>query len=516
MNKTIPQSKIKSVLLLHELGVMNIRGTARTLKIARNTLKRYTMLFDHLKTEAPHDEDLIGACLNYIKKRHDSTQREHPLFKLFPSVVENICNNCSNRLIEWKNYRLQDSDGYGYTQFTSKLAEWCKTNQITIPKGRLGIKFVSNDDMDVLLKWRRSSNKGNWERATALLETLKGTPISIISTKIERGRRKVKKWIKLYETGGLKALERKAKKLNEKMRRLIDEKKANLIKLIHESPNLHGINRASWSLKMLAKAYKNCYKTSLSMSSISEYLRSEGYRFRKARKTLTSPDPDYREKLKKITGILSTLGEREKFFSVDEFGPFAVKIQGGRALVKKGEVRTYPQMQVSKGKLICTAALELSQNQVTHFYSEKKNTAEMIRLVETLLEKYKTEERIYFSWDAASWHASRALYKRIDELNSLDFRRNSKTPLIELAPLPACAQFLNVIESVFSGMARAIIHNSNYNSVKECKTAIDLYFKERNQYFLKNPKRAGNKIWGKERHTPVFNETKNFKDPKWR
>ena len=140
----------------------------------------------------------------------------------------------------------------------------------------------------------------------------------------------------------------------------------------------------------------------------------------------------------------------------------------------------------------------------------------MIRLIETLLEKYKTEEKIYFSWDAASWHASKTLYKRIDELNSLDFRRNSKTPLIELAPLPACAQFLNVIESVFSGMARAIIHNSNYNSVEECKKAIDLYFKERNEYFMKCPKRAGNKIWGKERNTSVFNETKNFKDPKWR
>jgi hypothetical protein len=32
-----------------------------------------------------------------------------------------------------------------------------------------------------------------------------------------------------------------------------------------------------------------------------------------------------------------------------------------------------------KGSLICTAALELSTNQVTHFYSKRKNTAEMIK-----------------------------------------------------------------------------------------------------------------------------------------
>ena len=84
---------------------------------------------------------------------------------------------------------------------------------------------------------------------------------------------------------------------------------------------------------------------------------------------------------------------------------------------------------------------------------------------------------------------------------------------MKLAPLPTGAQFLNVIESVFSGMARAIIHNSDYKSVSECKSAINRYFVERNEKFLKNPKRAGNKIWGKERVKPVFDESNNCKDP---
>ena len=44
------------------------------------------------------------------------------------------------------------------------------------------------------------------------------------------------------------------------------------------------------------------------------------------------------------------------------------------------------------------------------------------------------------------------------------------------AQLPAGAQFLNVIESVFSGMARGIIHNSDYCSVEAAKDAIDRYY----------------------------------------
>ena len=89
-------------------------------------------------------------------------------------------------------------------------------------------------------------------------------------------------------------------------------------------------------------------------------------------------------------------------------------------------------------------------------------------------------------------------------------------PLVDTAPLPASAQFLNVIESVFSGMARAIIHNSNYPSLDDAKGAIDRYFAERNLQFQRNRKRAGNKIWGKERELATFSEANNCKDPRYR
>lgn len=101
-------------------------------------------------------------------------------------------------------------------------------------------------------------------------------------------------------------------------------------------------------------------------------MRSRGYVFKKARKVLTSNDPLYREKLENITHILQNLSNNEKFFSIDEFGSFAIKIQGGRSYSKSDENKTYPQFQSSKGSLILTAALELSTNQISYFYSTKK------------------------------------------------------------------------------------------------------------------------------------------------
>jgi hypothetical protein len=91
----------------------------------------------------------------------------------------------------------------------------------------------------------------------------------------------------------------------------------------------------------------------------------------------------------------------------------------------------------------------------------------MIRMMEVLIERYAQHSRLYLSWDAASWHISKDLFVRIEAHNAAV--ENGGGPLVETAPLPARAQFLNVIESVFSGMARAIIHNSDYKSVDDAK-----------------------------------------------
>ena len=142
---------------------------------------------------------------------------------------------------------------------------------------------------------------------------------------------------------------------------------------------------------------------------MSKIIKDAGFRFRKAKKVLTSNDPNYRRKLEAITAILSTLAPDEKFFMLDEYGPFSIKIHGGRSLMKVGEWKTVPQWQRSKGSLILTAALELSTNHVTHLYSKKKNTDEMLKRLEILLGKYSSESCIYLSWDGASWHASKKL-----------------------------------------------------------------------------------------------------------
>jgi hypothetical protein len=119
---------------------------------------------------------------------------------------------------------------------------------------------------------------------------------------------------------------------------------------------------------------------------------------------------------------------------------------------------------------------------------------------------------IYSSWDAASWHESKALTERVREVNAPEYRAEHGTPLVELAPLPAGAQFLNLIESVFSGMSRAVIQHSDYESVEVARAAIDRHFAGRNTFFRANARRAGKKIRGRENTPSAFSASNNCKD----
>jgi len=291
--------------------------------------------------------------------------------------------------------------------------------------------------------------------------------------------------------------------------------KEAVFSILHSPPSEHGFNRTTWRRRDIHTVMKRRGML-IGKNYIDRIIGNAGYRFVKARRVLTSNDPDYREKLDMITRILSRLRKDERFFSIDEFGPFAVKQHGGRRLVRSNEKPIVPQFQKSKGCLIVTAALELSTNQITHFYSTKKDTEEMIKLLHTLLRQYRRCRKLWLSWDAAGWHASKRFERELAEVNSRRYRRSNEVPLVRVAPLPARAQFLNVIESVFSGLATSVIHNSNYASVEEAKSAIDRYFKDRNEHFRKHPKRAGDKIWGKERVSSRFREGQNCKNARFR
>ena len=473
--RRISYSKATRLIRLYALSSLNKTEISKLLNISRGTVRLYINYYEHSDLNyqqillLPNKEliDLVYP-VNVHSDRANKCQR---LFECFPAFYKRLqTQNCNLKQL-WQEYCDKESQGYKYSHFVAKYHEWCSNNHLPLVKpNKWKIEHIESNSLKLLKKWRSSTDRAKWEKAVAILGLHEGQSITKIARKIERSIKTIKKWREVFLTKGIENIDlRRTRKVSDDVKLRIKLKSDKLIKLLHEPPSIHNVNRASWNLHTLCEAYEKQYGEHISMSTASEYIRAKDYSFKKAKVVLTSPDPNYREKLNKIKCILHNLSKKEKFFSIDEFGPVAIKIRGGRSYVKRGQVNVVPQYQKSKGSLICTAALELATNQITHFYSEKKNTEEMIKLLEILIERYKSEERIFFSWDMASWHASKKLYKKVDEVNAPDYRKVHNTPIVELAPLPVSAQFLNIIESVFSGMAKAVIHNSDYQSVDECK-----------------------------------------------
>lgn len=384
-------------------------------------------------------------------------------------------------------------------------------SQHRMPAADLRRELGDVPDLDVLLGRLQDGGRHARNRSLVVLGSLRGWPSTAICAFLSIEKKTYCGYCQAYERGGAAALFAP----RAPPRRKVDSEslKSLIFTILHEPPLNYGINRTAWTMGSLQHALAE-KGSPICRDTIRKITQQAGWRWLKARKVLTSTDPDYSEKVRTLRSTLASLQPDEAFFSIDEYGPFIVRLHGGRALTPPGTVRTVPARQKARGTLILTAALELSTNQVTHVYSEKKNTAEMIRLIEILVTKYAACRQLYLSWDAASWHASNQLKGWLAQHNADAQVRGG--PQIKVVPLPSCAPFLNVIEAVFSGMARAVIHNSNYPSAEEAKAAIDRYFAERNAHFQAHPERAGEWVWGLERQPAIFSEANNCKDPAYR
>ena len=379
------------------------------------------------------------------------------------------------------------------------------------------VRYIREADGILLRQWRASNSKTNWEKSVAVLES-RNMPTIRIAEKIEQSQGNVEQWIVAFNRYGLDGLrkphgrrEPSNTSRQEKSKAAKRLKATRILQIFHSKPSAYGINRSNWNRESIAKVYEQEHKEPISDRYAAALLQEFGYAIRKARKVLTSPDPNYREKVDLLLKTLQSLNANELFFFIDELGPLRVKRYGGRALVRKNEVLTYPQEQAHRGVIMMSGALSATTNQVTWVYGRAKDTAAMIDLMELLYNQYFSAPKLYVTWDAASWHKSAMLVEWLDAFNATTKKAN-EGPLIELVPLPTSSQFLNVIEAIFSGMKRAVVHHSDYRDVPEMKKAISLHFTERNAHFRENPRRAGKKIW----EIDFFDDNENIRSGNYR
>ena len=375
------------------------------------------------------------------------------------------------------------------------------------------LKFsLTEEDRAAVIEAGKQGNYKRWRQGVAI--EMAGLKISRreISQLLGISRETIGRILTDYQRNGCAILFQKPPRNIETERQKKSRLKANrVLEILHQRPESFGFNRTSWTQPLIAQAYEITHGERVGISTVGDLIRKSGYSYRKARRILTSPDPDYAEKVETLLTIVHLLQEDQDLFFIDEFGPRAVKRYGGRLYVKKGETVDVPKNQASKGAVTLSGALSATTNQIYWIYGKTKDTRAMIDLIEILYNRFYQKTKIYITWDAASWHSSIELINWLDALNAGTVRHGNG-PYVEFVPFPTSSQFLNVIESVFSSMAQAVIHHSDYGSAMEMKTAISKHFVDRNDFFKENPKRAGKQIW----EIDFFNDFKNLRSGNYR
>ncbi|MDN3548823.1 IS630 family transposase [Mucilaginibacter aquaedulcis] len=497
----------KDIIRRHYItGEVNVQHIAEKLELRQATVRSYLNDFRILDQQHP---DKLQDYDFYIGK--EKIFKSSPWYLNFLSVMPGLVLAEPGPVLIaedlYQKYHSLFPEEFSKPRFYHVFKRWFEANENELCAAKLKSKFTS-DELAILRRWRKGNDHRLWQVSVLLMTTYTYNSMSKLGYRIECAYATMLIWLRTYQREGLAALSRPGNKkpICRERREAIEKRMDEVVHLVRQSPKLYGFDKISWTITDLAYAYSKVSGKDISFSTVGCYLRKRGIRFKRSREVIVSHDPRFLEKYDHIRHILAGLGRNEKFFSIDEYGPKSVRPKGGRQLVRKGELPVYYKVDKSKGWFICTCALELSTNQLTWFYSLKKDTSEMIRLIDVLTLQYQNQERLYLSWDAASWHDSQQLRDYLAEINEPEYREKLKTPRIELVPLPSRTPHLNVIESVFSGLAKSVIHNSDYQSVDECTAAIDRYFNRRNQHFLRYPKRAGQKIWGKEKVKPVFDK----------
>jgi transposase len=497
----------KDIIRRHYIaGGPNVKHLAEQLELRQATIRFYINEFRVLEQQRP---DKLPDYSFFIGK--DKVTRASPWFLNFLSVMPGLVLAEPGPLLVaeqlYQKYHRLFPGEYSRSGFYQLFRCWFHEQEKELSAIKLKAKFTPQE-LATLQHWRKGNDHRLWQVSVLLMTVYTYHSMGKLEERIECTYATMLHWLRTYRREGLEALSRPGNKkpIRKARRDAIEKRMDEIVHLVRQSPKLYGFDKPSWTITDLAYAYSKASGKAISFSTVGCYLKKRGIRFKRSREVLVSHDPLFGEKYDHLQQTLSNLGKKEKFFSIDEYGPKSVRPKGGRQLVRKGELPVYYKVDKSKGWFICTCALELSANQLTWFYSRKKDTGEMIRLIDVLTLQYQDQERLYLSWDAASWHDSRQLRDYLAEINEPDYREKLKTPKIELVPLPARAPHLNVIESVFSGLAKSVIHNSDYGSVEECTAAIDRYFNRRNQHFLQHPKHAGQKIWGKEKVKAVFDK----------
>lgn len=115
----------------------------------------------------------------------------------------------------------------------------------------------------------------------------------------------VRQVLRRFEAEGVGCLVARSRARHTSQRAFSSEAEAKLEHLVHQSPRQHGYARSVWTLELLAQeSYAQGWTTQrVHPDTIAETLHRLGFRWKRAKRWISSPDEQYTSKKNDATGL---------------------------------------------------------------------------------------------------------------------------------------------------------------------------------------------------------------------
>jgi transposase len=166
------------------------------------------------------------------------------------------------------------------------------------------VRELSGAERAQLEASRRSKSAFTMRRAQIVLLSAAGQPPRAIAAGLGCARQTVRNAIRAFNARGLAALTEGSSRPKSAARVLDGSKLEQLRTILHQSPRVFGQARSTWTLTLLAQVAQEqgLSPTVLSDETIRQALLRLGVGWKRAKRWLTSPDPDYARKKVAATG----------------------------------------------------------------------------------------------------------------------------------------------------------------------------------------------------------------------
>jgi transposase len=150
----------------------------------------------------------------------------------------------------------------------------------------------------------RSADAFTLRRCQILLASAQGQPPRVIATQLGCSKGTVCNAIKAFHAEGLACLQEKSSRPHSAHSFLTDQHASALEELLHHSPRLSGFKTSLWTLDLVARVchHKGWTPRQLTGEAIRKALQRLGLSWQRAKHWITSPDPAYARKKKRVTG----------------------------------------------------------------------------------------------------------------------------------------------------------------------------------------------------------------------